>query len=75
MDWSFPPELQKRYEEILARTRSLQKEFGIESRTIEQRYQDYLKRQEEENRRQEELSKLIHSTGNRRPPPKWTKNI
>lgn len=70
-DWSFPPELQKRYEEILATTRRLQQELGIEPRTIEQRYQDYLKRQAEEQRRAAELEKLKATTGNRRPPPRW----
>jgi hypothetical protein len=71
MDWSFPPELQKKYEEVLARTRCLQKEFGIEPRTIEQRYQNYLKRQEEEKCRQEEIKKYNQLVGQKRPPLKW----
>ncbi len=71
IDWSFPPDIQAQYDRVLAQTRKLQKEFGIEPRTIEQRCQDYLKRQEEEKRRQEELAKLSQITGQRRPPPKW----
>lgn len=71
MDWSFPPDLQKRYDEILATTRRLQKELGIEPRTLEQRYQDYLKRQEDEQRRAEELAKIKALTSTRRPLPRW----
>lgn len=70
-DWSFPPDLQKRYDEILATTRRLQKELGIEPRTLEQRHQDYLKRKEEEQRRAAELEKLKAITGTRRPAPRW----
>ncbi len=70
-DWSFPPDLQKKYEEVLAQTRRLQAELGIKPRTIEERYQDYLKRKAEEQQRQEELKKLVQLTGQRRPPPRW----
>ncbi len=71
IDWSFPPDLQKRYDEILATTRRLQAELGIKPRTIEERYQDYLRKKEEEQRQAVELSKLRQITGTRRPPPRW----
>ncbi len=71
MDWSFPPDLQKRYEEILAHTRQLQEQLGIKPRTIEERYQDYLKRKEEEKKKAEELVKFKELTVVRRPPPRW----
>lgn len=69
--WSDDPELQKRYQRILAQTRRLQAELGIKPRTIEERYQDYLKRQEEEKRRQEELKKFQSVIGQKRPIPNW----
>lgn len=71
IDWSFPPDLQKRYDEILATIRRLQKEFGIEPQTLEQRHQAYLRQQAEQQRRAEELAKLQAITGTRRPPPRW----
>ena len=70
-DWSFPPDLQKRYDEIVAHTRKLQAELGIRSRTIEERCRDYLEHQAQEAKRQEELRKLAQITGQRRPPPHW----
>lgn len=63
IDWSLPPDLQKRYDEILATTRRLQAELGIEPRTLEQRYQDYLKRKEDERRQAEEQERLLKEIG------------
>jgi transcriptional regulator of met regulon len=71
MDWSLPPDLQKKHDEIVARTRELQKELGIKPRTIEERYQDYLTREAEKQRRAEELAKFTQSLSQRRPPPNW----
>ncbi len=71
MDWSFPPDLQKRYEEVSARIRQLQAEFGITPRTLEERYQDYQKRKLEEQKKAEELAKFKELTVAKRPPPKW----
>ncbi len=64
IDWTFSPENQKKYDDVLARNRRLQAELGIESRTIEQRAQDYVERQ----KKIEEFNKLM---GTRRPAPKW----
>lgn len=71
MDWIFPPELQERYDRLLVQIRSLQEQLGIEPRTIEQRYQDYLKKKEEEQRQAEELKKFEQLIAKRRPPPRW----
>ena len=71
IDWNLPPDLQKKYNEVVALTRILQKELGVEPRTLEQRHQDFLKRKEEEQRRAAELEKIKALTGTRRPPPKW----
>ena len=71
IDWSLPPELQKKYNEVVALTRKLQIELGIEPKTIEQRYQDYLVRQEEKEKQRQELEKLKTLVQNRRPPPRW----
>jgi hypothetical protein len=54
----FPDDLQQRYEQILAQTRKLQKELGMKSRTLEERYQDYLARRAEEEKRLEEQRRL-----------------
>lgn len=70
-DWSFSPEIQAQYNRVVADIQRLQQEFGIEPQTIEQRYQDYLKRKAEEQRRAEELAKIKAVTGQRRPPPRW----
>lgn len=70
-DWSFPPDLQERYERIVAETRRLQKELGIEPRTMEQRFRDYLARLAEEQRRLEEQKKFEQLIGKHRPLPKW----
>lgn len=71
IDWSFPPDLQEQYDRVLAQTRRLQKELDIEPRTIEQRYQDYLRKQADEKRKQEELAQIQAQLGTRRPPSKW----
>jgi len=70
-DWSFPPDLQERYERIVAETRRLQKELGVKPRTMEQRFRDYLAQQAEEQRRLEEQKKFEQLIGKHRPPPKW----
>lgn len=71
MDWSFPPDIQKRYEAILAQTRRLQKELGIRPRTLEERAKDYEYRKLEEKKKAGELAKFDKLIGHRRPPPKW----
>lgn len=71
IDWSLPPELQAKYDFVVAETRRLQSEMGVKPMTLEQRHQDYLHRRAEEQRRQEELKKLEQSIGKHRPPPKW----
>jgi CRP-like cAMP-binding protein len=71
IDWGFPSELEEQYQRVLAQTRRLQQELGITPRTLEERYQDYLKRLEEEQRIKEELNRLQAITGQRRPPVKW----
>ena len=71
IDWSFPPDLQEQYNRVLAQTRRLQKELGIEPRTIEQRYQDYLRKQADEKRKQEQLTHIQAQLVIRRLPPKW----
>ena len=71
MDWSFPPDLQQRYEQILAQTRKLQKELGITPRTLEERCRAYEQRKEEEKRKEEELIKLQNQIKSHRPLPKW----
>ena len=70
-DWSFPPDLQERYERIVAENRRLQKELGVKPRTMEQRFRDYLARQAEEQRRLEEQKKFEQLIGKHRPLPKW----
>lgn len=63
--WDNDPELQKRFDSIRAEIKRLQAEFGIEPRTIEQRYADMLQRQQQEaaaraalERQQAELARL-----------------
>jgi hypothetical protein len=56
--WADNPEIQKRYNEIIANIRRLQAEFGIEPRTLEQRRHDYLIKKAEEQKRKEELAKI-----------------
>ena len=71
IDWSFPPELQAQYDRIVAKTRRLQIELGIEPMTLEQRHQAYLNRQAEEQRKQEELKLIQERMSRMRPLPKW----
>lgn len=71
IDWSFPPEIQAQYDRVLEQTRRLQKELGIQPRTLEQRHQDYIKRKIEEQKIKEELNKIQALTGHRRPLGKW----
>lgn len=69
--WPLNPELQEKFNRVVAQTRRLQAELGITPRTLEQRYQDYLTRKQEEARKSEELAKFNNAVGIRRPPPKW----
>lgn len=69
--WALTPELQKRFEEIQAHTRRLQKELGITPMTLEERCQAYEQRKEEEKRKEEELIKLQNQIKLHRPLPKW----
>ena len=71
IDWSFPPDIQEKYDRVLKQIRYLQKELGVEPRTLEQRYQDYLARLEQEQKRKQEFERLQLNIGSRRPPPKW----
>ncbi len=71
IDWSFTPDIQAQYDRVLSETRRLQKEFGIEPKIIEQRYQEYLTRKAAEEQKQAELAKLNQQIIHRRPPPKW----
>jgi Skp family chaperone for outer membrane proteins len=71
IDWSLPPELQKKYNEVASDIKKLQDELGIKPKTIEERAQYYQQKREEERRQAEELSKLQKITGQRRPPPRW----
>ena len=64
IDWSFPPELQAQYDQVVAQTRRLQAEMGIKPRTIEERAADYLKKKQAEA----ELAKLV---GKKRPPLRY----
>ncbi len=69
--WALTPELQKKFDEVQAQTRKLQKEFGITPMTIEERYQAYERRKAEDAQKQEELKKLQERIGRTRPLPKW----
>lgn len=71
IDWSLPPDLQQKYNEVTDNIRKLQSELGITPQTIEERAQYYRQKREEERRKAEELSKLQKITGQRRPPPRW----
>jgi hypothetical protein len=51
------PEIQARIDQIYADIKPLQDYYGIKSRTIEERYQAYLKKQKEK----EQLAQLISS--------------
>ncbi len=69
--WALTPELQKKFEEVQAQTRKLQKEFGITPMTIEERYQAYERRKAKEAQQASELAELQQRMGKHRPPPKW----
>ena len=62
--WALTPELQKKYEEVVAHTRRLQKEMGITPMTLEERAAHYAKKKEEEAKAKAMVVKM-------RPPPKW----
>ena len=69
--WALTPELQKKYEEVVAHTRRLQAELGITPMTLEERAKAYEQRKLEEQRREKELEKFQKLVGQIRPPPKW----
>ena len=69
--WALTPELQEKYDRVVAHTRRLQAELGITPMTLDERIAAYEQRKIEEARKQEELKKLQQITGSRRPPPKW----
>jgi hypothetical protein len=58
------PEIQARIDKLYADMKPLMDHFGIKPKTIDERYQDYLKKQAAI----EEMKKL---QSKRRPLPKW----
>lgn len=71
IDWSFPPELQQKYDEIVARTRRLQQELGITPMTLEERAIAGEKKRHEAEKRQKEIEEMQRIINSRRPLPKW----
>lgn len=71
IDWSFPPELQQKYDEIVARTRRLQQELGITPMTLEERAMAGEKKRHEAEKRQKEIEEMQRIINSRRPLPKW----
>ena len=68
IDWSLPPDLQKLYNDIVARNQRLQKELGIKPMTLEERAKEYQRKKANEASREASLQQLL---GKRRAPPKW----
>ena len=64
IDWSLPPDLQKKYDEVVERTRRIQRELGIKPMTLEERAIAAEKRREE-------IARLQQIVKSHRPPPKW----
>ena len=64
IDWSLPPDLQAQYDRVLAKNAELQKYFGIQPITLEERAAAYRKRKTDE-------AAFRATLGKRRPPPKW----
>lgn len=64
----FPPYLQQRYEQILARIRQFQKELGIQPQTLAEKYQDFLIKKEQEQLRAAELEKFKNLIGIKKTP-------
>lgn len=64
ISWELPPDLQEKYEKVLAHTRQLQQQLGIKPMTLEERHRAYLEKKSQE----EELKKII---SRHRPLPKW----
>jgi|LauGreDrversion4_2_1035121.scaffolds.fasta_scaffold67499_2 hypothetical protein len=56
-------QIQKRIDELYAGMKSLMDEYGIKPKTIEERYQEYLRKQTEKER----LAQIIKS----RPQPRF----
>ncbi len=71
IDWSLTPENQALYERVVAQTRRIQKELGIEPMTLEERAESYERKRAEIERRQREIQELEQRIGRSRPPPKW----
>lgn len=71
IDWSLPPDLQQKYNQVAENIQRLQKELGVEPRTIEQRHQDYQRNRVEKEKQKKELEELKRLVQNRRPPPRW----
>ncbi len=69
--WALTPELQKKFDEVVARTRRLQAELGVQPMTLEERAAAYEKKREEIARRQQELEEIQQRIAKQRPPPKW----
>lgn len=64
VSWDLPPDLQKKFEDIQAHTRRLQRELGVTPMTLEERVAAYAERKKQE----EQLKAII---AKHRPPPKW----
>lgn len=58
------PEIQARIDKLYAEMKPLQDYFGIKPMTIDERYQKYLKKQEQ-------LAELEKLKSKRRPLPRW----
>lgn len=71
IDWSFPPDLQAQYDRVLAQTRRLQAELGVQPMTIEERAESYRKKKLEQAQKQQELEELQKRIGRTRPMPTW----
>jgi DNA-binding transcriptional MocR family regulator len=65
------PQIYQRFLAVKEEIKRLQDKLGIESKTIEQRYEELQERQQIEKERAERIKRLEEITGNRRPPPKW----
>ncbi len=71
IDWNLTPENQALYERVVAQTRRIQKELGIEPMTLEERARSYERKRAEIERRQQEVRELEQRISRSRPPPKW----
>lgn len=53
-----PPEIQARIDQLYADMKPLQDYYGIKSKTIDERYQEYLKKQKEKEKVQAMLEAM-----------------